>query len=149
MNKLHAPANAFVVVATTDYEPPELLTVFLDEQQARTWCAELQAYQETHPGWWRDDATDAERDEAYERLDAWRKTHPAGEMAAGCMGFDVLQLPLRNPPALLGYANAKELRLFQLGAGGGGRNDLIIAKDQGTHWRSRERDGDPVPVYTR
>ncbi|WP_158892476.1 MULTISPECIES: hypothetical protein [unclassified Pseudomonas] len=138
-------ASAFVVVATTDYEPPELLAVYLDEQQAKTWCAELQAYQETHPGWWRDDATDAERDDAYERLDAWRKSHPAGELAAGCMGFDVLQLPLADSPALLGYANARALAHFQ----GGQASSVDVVRDQETLWRSRSRDGDPIQVYLK
>lgn len=142
-----APASVYLVMATTDYETPDLLQAFLDEDRAKKWHAELQAYHATHPGWWGDDATDAERDAAYERLDAWRKAHPGGEIAAGGMGFAIHPLPLADAPTLLGYANAKELRHFQLGAAAGGRNDLVIAKDHGTHWRSRERDGEPVPVY--
>lgn len=151
MSTLPSPALAsvYLVMATTDYETPDLLQAFLDEDLAKKWHAELQAYHATHPGWWGDDATDAERDAAYERLDAWRKAHPGGEIAARGMDFAIHPLPLADAPALLGYANAKELRHFQLGAAAGGRNDLVIAKDQGTHWRSRERDGEPVPIYTR
>ncbi len=138
-----------LVMATTDYETPNLLQAFLDEARAKQWHAELEAYHATHPGWWGDDATDAERDAAYERLDAWRKAHPGGEIAAGGMGFAIHPLPLADAPTLLGWVNAKELKNFHLGAAAGGRNDLVIVKDQATHWRSRERDGDPVPVYTR
>lgn len=146
MSEVTAATGAvWLVIGTTDYEPHTLLQVYLDENRANGWCTELQAYHATHPGWWADDATDAERDEAYDRLDAWRKAHPAGEVAAGCMGFDVLQLPLADCPALLGYANARALAHFQ----GGQATSVEVVRDQETLWRSRSRDGDPVPVYLK
>lgn len=145
-----APANIHLVAAFSSVEPDYLLQAFLDPNRAQAFQQELQAYETTRPERLvlpNDD--DEPLGDWLERVKAWSLSHPGGEHAAMYGRFVVRAVPLGDSPTLLGYANAKELRHFQLGAAAGGRNDLVIAKDQGTHWRSRERDGAPVPVYTR
>lgn len=140
------PARAFLLMATSARYPAVPLIVFHDETAAVAWQDKLVDYHLSRP-------TPPDNEEGWETyttsLSEWRRGHPGGELVADHQSFPLVEIPQGDPPTLLGYANAKELKNFHLGAAAGGRNDLVVVKDQATHWRSRERDGDPVPVYTR
>ncbi|APQ14675.1 hypothetical protein BJP27_24180 (plasmid) [Pseudomonas oryzihabitans] len=145
-----APVCIHLVAAYSSVEPDYHLQAFLDPDRAQGFLQALRDYETTRP---ERQVLANDEDEALgdwlERVKAWSQVHPGGEHAAMYGQFAIRAVPLADSPTLLGYANAKELRHFQLGAAAGGRNDLVIAKDQASHWRSRERDGEPVPVYTR
>ena len=59
------------------------------------------------------------------------------------MDFEVNELPLLDSPLVLGFANARQLALYQANH----TNSLTLVRDEATLWRSRDRDGQPVPIY--
>lgn len=135
-----------LVAAYSSVEPDYLLQAFLDPERAKAFLQVLRDYETTRPERQvlpNDD--DEPLGDWVERIRAWSLVHPGGEHAAMYGQFAVRTVPLGDPPALLGYANARALGHFQDGRA----TSVDVVRDKATLWRSRGRDGDPVAVFVQ
>lgn len=125
-------STASVVMARSAWKDAWPVAVLLDPAEAIQWLAHVQDYHAAMP------------EDADQRL-AWERAHPAGTDAKLASSFDLQTILLADPPALLGYANARALAHFQ----GRQATSVDVVREQETLWRSRSRDGDPVAVYLK
>lgn len=125
-----------------------VIGIFVDEKRAQRHCLTLSDYNCRRPEEpeLQDEPSLESSLAALKAHRAWIDAHPGGPWAAACCAYQIIPTPFLDERIhTAGFANAREMKQFQAGQS----TSVEVVRDKETLWRTRERDGQSVPVFTR